>query len=343
MDGLRAGLDAPTPGPLLGLVGMLLSVAASDDDPATALASIVRALSDADREEASAALLAVATMTVEPELRRRVRRELAERGHVLPRWLADLHRAEPVDRAVEVSTVFRDTDELYVSVSVPGGHVLTAMVLVHNEIGAVAVDASVVELPLEEVLALVTEDDDPDLRVRDVRPADAAARVHGALAALDSWPHDGLGSPTLVESRGLIEWMVSLLPEGGRDDVLQELSDDELDLLAEGFLTSPFGTPWSDAGLRPLVDEVLAAGSSNGIGDPLVWSTHNVEAVLDPDGRHFGRRTPGAERAPDVLRDLIRYGHTERGLRTALTDQALTAIDAGADAFRRAVAAPGGR
>ncbi len=43
-------------------------------------------------------------------------------GHVRPRWLAELDRTAPVDRAVEVSTVFRDADELLVGVTVPGGH-----------------------------------------------------------------------------------------------------------------------------------------------------------------------------------------------------------------------------
>src|SRR3954453_10262506 len=106
LDALRAGIDSPTPGPLLGAVGLLLSVTAAADDPAATLDDLVRSFSSADRVETSAALLAIATLTVDDELRRRVRREIAER--VLPRWLAELHHTEPVDRAVQVSTVFRD-------------------------------------------------------------------------------------------------------------------------------------------------------------------------------------------------------------------------------------------
>src|SRR4051794_22727842 len=172
MEVLRDGVDSPTPGPLLRAVGLLLSVAGSADDPAAMLDELVGSLSAADRVETSAALLAIATLTVDTELRRRVRREIAERGHVLPRWLVELHNAQPVDRAVEVSTVFRDADELVVGLTVPGGHPLTAVVRVANELGAVATDGYVVESPLDSVVDLLSEDDDPDLRVRDVPPAD---------------------------------------------------------------------------------------------------------------------------------------------------------------------------
>ncbi len=168
MDALAVGVDSPTPGPLLGVVGMLLSAAAGSDDPAASLGDLVRNLSDVSRTETSAALLAIATLTVDPDLRRRVRREIAQRGHVLPRWLAELDRSEPVDRAIEISTVFRDADELIVGVTVPGGHPLTAVVRIDNELGAVATDGYVIESPLASVVPLLIEDDDPDVRVRDI-------------------------------------------------------------------------------------------------------------------------------------------------------------------------------
>ena len=336
MDALRDGVDSPTPGPLLGAVGLILSVAAGADDPAATLDDLLRSLSGVDRVETSAALLAIATLTVDAGLRRRVRREIADRGHVLPRWLAELDHSERVDRAVEVSTVFRDADELVVGVTVPGGHPLTAVVRIDNELGAVATDGYVVESPLPEVVELLAEDDDPDLRVRDIPPADARARLAAALAELDLGP-GRVGSELLTQSRPLVEWVLSLLPEGGQGSVLQDLSDDELDAIAAGFLAGPWGSSWSDDDLRPLVDEVLAAGSTNGIGDPLVWSPRNVHRLLDPELMFLGFATPHVDRAPDLLRDLIRHGHAARGLRQELTDDALAAVDESADDFRAAV------
>ncbi len=89
--------------------------------------------------------------------------------------------------------------------------------------------------------------------------------------------------------------------------------------------------------LRPLLDEVLAAGSANGIGDPLVWSPRNVRKLLDPRRRLLDPSTPHLDRAPDLLRDLIRFGHAERGLPHELTDDALATVDTSAGAFLAAV------
>lgn len=338
LDALRKGVDSPTPGPLLGVVALLLSVAAADDSGGT-LDELVRSFSEADRVEASAALLAIATLTLDPELRRRVRREIGERGHVLPRWLAQLDQAQPIDRAVEVSTVFRGADELLVGVTVPGGHPLTAVVRVDNELGAVATDGYVAESPLDAVVDLLLEDDDPDLRVRELSSADARARLATALAEIDLGPGH-VSTERITESRPLIEWMLSLLPEGGSDAELRELSADELDEIAAGFLASPFGPSWVDEDLQPLVDEVVAAGSANGIGDPLVWSRSNVRKLLDPQWRAFDLTTPHLERLPELLRDLIRHGHAERGLRQQLTSDALAEVNAQAHGFRSAVRAP---
>jgi hypothetical protein len=131
--------------------------------------------------------------------------------------------------------------------------------------------------------------------------------------------------------------MLTMLPEGGEGEVLNCLSDDDLDEVAERFLASPFGPAWLDDELRPLVDEVVAAGSSNGIGDPLIWSPDNVRKLLNPELRFLGYRTPSLDRAPELLRDLIRYGHAERGLRPELTTAALAALDAAAGPYLTAV------
>lgn len=333
LEALREGLDSPTPGSLLGTVGLLLSVAAGSDDPAGTFDDLVGSFSAAARPETSAALLAMATLSVDPELRRRVRREIAERGHVLPRWLVELDRSDPVDRAVEISTVFRAADELLVGVVVPGGHPLTALVRIQNEWGGVATDGYVMEAPLDAALDLLTEDDEPDRTVRDISPADARARIAHALEEIDLGPGH-VSSDELVEARPLVEWMLSLLPKGGEDETLREPTDGELAQIADGFLAGPFGSAWSDAELRPVVDEVVVVGSANGVGDPLVWSEHDVHRALDPAMRVFEPTTPHLDRAPDVLRDLIRHGHAERGLRPELTDAALRAVDSAEATFR---------
>ena len=115
----------------------------------------------------------------------------------------------------------------------------------------------------------------------------------------------------------------------------QDLSDDEMDELVGRFLAT--GAPWSGWRFGQLVEAVLWAGHSNGVGDPLVWSPGNVRRLLDPELSSLDPGTPHLDRAPDVLRDLIRFGHVERGLRQGLTDDALAAVDASAGAFLAAV------
>lgn len=330
-DALLAGVDSPTPGPMLGVAGLVLSIAAGGDDPAAGLDDIVRGLLAAGRVETLATALAMATLSGDVDLRRRVRRELAERGHVLPRWLAELDRAEPVERAVEVSTVFRDVDTLLVGVTVPGGHPLTAVVHIENEIGGLVSDGYVVQSPLATVVPLLTGDGNPDVRALDVSPADARARIAAGLR-FGPWPWV---SESWTRSRPIVEWMASRLPEGGRDDVRQDLSDDEMDELVDRFLAS--SDPWLRRQLGELVEGVLWAGHSNGVGDPLAWSPSNVRRLLHPDLSALDPGTPHLARAPDVLRDLIRFGHAERGLRQGLTDDALAAVDASAGAFLEAV------
>jgi hypothetical protein len=315
---------------------VILSITEGADDPAETLTELVQGLSGQGRPEASAAALAIATLTGDAELRRRVRRELGERGQVLPRWLAELDRTEPLERAVEISTVYRDADQLLVGVTVPGGHPLTAVVLVDNEMGAFAAEGYVVQSPLEAVVALLMEDAGPDARVRDIPTAEARARLEAALHELDLGPGTG-GYESWAESRPLVEWMLTLLPEGGDGDALNDLSDEELDEVAERFLASPFGPAWADDELRPLVDEVVVAGSGNGIGDPLIWSPDNVRKLLNPRLRLLDSLTPSLDRAPEVLRDLIRYGHAERGLRPELTAAALAAVDAATSSFVEAL------
>jgi hypothetical protein len=335
---LREPLESPTPGALLSCLGVFLSILAGADDQDASLERLLRGLSGLDRLEGSAALLAMTTLTARPELRRRARREIAERGHVLPRWLVELDRSQPVERAVEISTVFRDFDELVVGLVVPDDHPLTAVVRVSNEWGAAATDGYVVEAAVDTVVGLLAEVDEQDTEVRDISPADARARIAEAFRLADRVP--GPADPDrLAQSRPLIQWICSLLPEGGERTVLREPSDEELDEIAEDFLASPFGPSWTSASQQPVLEEVLRAGSINGIGDPLIWSPRNVRSLLalqsgllrtwDEDLR--------LDRVPDLLRDLIRYGHHVRGLRRQHTAAALRAVDTGEGRFRAAL------
>lgn len=339
LDGLRQGLDSPTPGALLLVASMLLDITTDPDVPPERTAEIVRGLESWDRVETSAGALTMATLSGDADLRRWVRRALADRGHLVPRWLVELPRSTPAARAVEVSGPFRDIDELVVGVETPDGCALTAVVRVDNELGARAVGALLVERPLDTVVERLRSTDDPDRRVRDIPPADARARL---TAALRADPIDALFPriPDWHLLRPLVRWMLTFLPAGGDATVLIPVEDVDLDALAREFLASTWGRPWTRGSLPALVDAVLGDGLANGIGDPLLWAPHHVRRLLDLERAPFELADHlHVAQTPEVLRDLIRHGHARRGLRPELTDESLAAVDRYADAFLEAVRA----
>src|SRR4051794_22562460 len=181
LGALRKGIDASAPASLLSTASSLLNIISAEASP-TARATSIRALVGCNRPEASAGALAMSTLAGDDDLRRQLRRDIADRGHHLPSWLAQLHRTEPVDRALELSTPFRVEDELLVGVILPGGHPVTAVVRIDNELGCRAVGATVLVEHLDAVRQRIEGDGDPDRTVREVSAADARARLTDALS-----------------------------------------------------------------------------------------------------------------------------------------------------------------
>ncbi|OMQ16323.1 hypothetical protein A7K94_0203315 [Modestobacter sp. VKM Ac-2676] len=289
-----------------------------------------------NRPETSAGALAIATLTDDPGLRRWGRRDIADRGHTVPRWLTDLHLATPAGRAVELIGPFREADDVVLGVTTPSGHSLTAAVRVDNELGGRAVDGALFEHPVDQVLHSLQADDDPDLRVRDISTADASARLTAAFTGvnLDEVLRT---SPQWRSQRCIVRWMLSRFPDGGNATVPGRLDDVDTDELITRFLASPWGRPWARCSHPLLVEQVVASGLGNGLGDPLLWAPRHVGRLLDPELPGLDPDDIDLTRTPELLRDLIRYGHGERGVRAELTDASLQAVDRWSPAFLAAV------
>ena len=336
IQALGEGLDRTTPGHLLGTASVLLdNVSHPDVEPGT-IAQIVRGLAAWNRPETSGGALAIATLADDAELRRWVRRDLAERGFTVPGWLTGLHLATPDARAVELSGPFRDLDDIVLGVTTPSGHALTAAVRVDNELGFRVVDGALFDRPVEEVLSRLNAAEDPDVRIREIGPADARARLDAALAGLrlDALLTAGSQWPA---HRCIVRWMLSRFPGGGDATIPGRQDDVDVEEVTARFLASPWGRPWTRPSLRSLAWEVVESGLSNGLGDPLLWAPHHVRRLLDPGLGGADRESWDLDRTPELLRDLIRYGHAERGLRPELTDTSLQAVDRWASAFLAAV------
>ena len=282
---------------------------------------------DAPLPETSALLAAVAALSRDDVLRRRVSHEIADRAHALPSWLAELSRATAAPEAVEVTHPLGDADDVIVSVTLPDGHALTAVVLIEHNLGSIVKDAFVVSGPLDELVATIqaTRLSEPDMVDGPLSPADAKVRITEAVEqGARTFP------PTETETwpmcRPLVEWMVALLPDGGTGYERREWTDEETDDLARRFRASRFAAGVDDPG--DMLSSLLWFGTGYGPGDPLHWSPTAVEILLlDWIPRKIMADVEVLAAAPDVLRAFIRFCHHERGIRPGLTDETIAAVD----------------
>jgi hypothetical protein len=260
-------------------------------------------------------------------LRRRATQEIAARGHPLPDWLGGLARSAGAERAVEVLDVLGDGDNLLVSVTLPGGRPLTAVVYVDHNMGTLVKDAFVLPEALDDVRdgVLAASANDPDLTIRYLAPADARARITDAVqtGAMTLPP---IETQTWPACRALVEWMVRLLPTGGSGYEQPEWSDVALDDLGRRFRGSPFAADVDDQ--ADLLSTILRLGADYPPGDPMRVSPVSVEMLLlDRIPRKVLAAVNDLAVAPDLLRAFARFCHAERGIRTELTEQTQSAID----------------
>jgi Domain of unknown function (DUF6398) len=291
--------------------------------------------------EASALLTAIAGLAGDDVLRGRVRREVVARAHVLPRWLAELDRARPHDRVLQMTDVLGDGENLVLGVRLPGGPELSLAVYVDHNLGTVAKDGFVVPGALPDLVELMRdESDDPDVTFTELDPADARARIteaveHGAMV------FPPLEGETWPACRPLVEWAVGLLPSGGRGYVRREWSDADRQALAERFLASPFAAGLDDPDSRDLLDTLMWFGTDYGPGDPLRWSPVAVAILLtDWIPRKIVADFAYLAKAPAVLRGLIRFSHAERGIRPGLTEETLAAVDEWEPEYQATIRSP---
>lgn len=345
---VTAALDSGSPLPLLGLASSMLAMyepRPSFGRPAEPAPPDRQQLLDSffavDMPETSALLTALAVLSGDEMLHRRVRREVTARGHVLPRWLLDLDQARPVERAVRIRHVLGDAEELVFGVRLAGGFELSVVALIDHNMGTLVKDAFTVPDRLDDLVPeLVAAVDDPDVTLAYLDLADARAMMTEAidLGAItvppietDSWP----------ASRPFVRWVLGQMPPGGTDWVRPDWPDDARAALVERFLTSPFGDGFDDGDHRGLLDDLLWFGTDYGPGDPLRWSPGSVEIVLaDWIPRKIVADVDYLAKAPDLLRAFIRFAHAERGIRAELTAATLAAVDEEEPAYQRTIRSP---
>lgn len=317
------------PAGLLSMASQLIHVGQRDPLRAeTHLDNILTGLIGVRNRETTALLAVTAELLVDdPAQQLRCRREVAERGEHLPRWITALPQVD-VYRAVRRTHVFRDVDEVVIGMRLDRGHELTVAIRIDHNMLSTVTDAAAVPEPIAEALAKVAETS-TDTDIFEMTLADA--RV---------WTEDALDKPTLSPDtdtwplyKALVRWLVGRLPEGGehRSPPGDWKSDKEL---CDGFFATSSAAPFTDPSHRELLLELFETGT----GDPLRWSAARVEqAIGGTPHREYSIPLEVALDAPDLLRAFIPYAHAQRGIRDELTARTLAMVEGLRTSYKREV------
>jgi hypothetical protein len=314
---------------LLSLASLMMHVAKPEPlRDETYLDNILTGLIGVRNRETTALLAVIAELLVDdPAPQLRCRDELAERGEHQPRWITALPRVD-VYRAVRRTHVLGDVDELVIGMRLDGGHELTIAVQIDHNMLSSVVDAGVVPDPIDEALARVAESSS-DTQVFEMRLADARVRIEDAL----NKPTLGPETETWPLYRGLVQWLIGRLPEGGEHRSPAGEWEPNAELCDRFFATSS-AAPFTDSGHRELLLELFETGT----GDPLRWSAARVEQAIG--GTPYSEDSIPLEvalDAPDLLRAFIPYAHAQSGIRDELTSRTLAMVDALRSSYKREV------
>jgi hypothetical protein len=344
---VRRALTDPNPLSLLTYVSTLLCVTDSrrnhpfarpDPTPGgLTREELVGTFVDVPIPETTALLAVIAEMAGDDVLRARIRRELAVRPKVEPAWPAQLSETATY-RAVRVSHVLGDGDNIILGARLPDGNELTCLVYIDHNLGTLVKDAFVVPASIAEMVAeFQRATDDSDTRCQVVSLADARAWV-GAAIELAAITFPPLETESWPACRALVEWITRGLPEGGTGYQRPQWDSASLGGLTDRFFASPYGTRLDDPDHRGLLESLLWYGTDYGPGDPLRWSPVKVEILLDDwIPRKIVAPAEYLAKAPDLLRAFIRFTHAEVGLRSDLTDETLAAINAWEPQYQRTI------
>jgi Domain of unknown function (DUF6398) len=311
----------------------------ADGPDSITLPMLIESFAEQELPETTALLAALAELGPDELSRARARLALASRPHPLPDWLAMLGQAR-VYRAVQCTHVLGDGDSVVLGARL-AGHELTVVIYIDHNLGTLVKDAFPLPEPLDEVLGDMRKAmDDPDVAFADIDLADARASAAAAIE-LGAITFPPMESDTWPSSRPLTEWLLRLMPEGGTGYVRPKWTNAAKKKLANRFFGSQFGRRLDNADHRDLLDQFLWFGTDYGPGDPLRWSPVVVEILLDDwIPRKIVADSEQLSKAPALMRAYIRFCHAERGIRPALTEATLAAVDQWEPEYQRVIRSP---
>lgn len=273
--------------------------------------------------ETTALLAVLAELADDPELGALCAEEVARRDDELPAWIDELADAD-VYRAVRMTHVLGDGDDLMLGVRLPGGHEMTCVAYLDHNLHSCVGDAFLVPDSLEAVLAVAEQNrTDSDTQLVEMSLADAGAWLAEGLEATELM-YTPSESDTWPACRPLVGWLAYSLPTGGSGYPGRGLGHDEHRDLLDRFFGSLVGMRYASAEHRTLLDFCLFEGT----GDPLRFSEVRLTDLLTATPFDGAAVSAGRRRElPDLLRAYVPFAHAQSGLREELTAEALAAID----------------
>ncbi|KUI31075.1 hypothetical protein AU195_11620 [Mycobacterium sp. IS-1496] len=339
LGAVRQALDSGHPLDLLGLASMLILATTSgpvilppeSEEKPAGIGELVASLIDVEVPETTALLTVLGEMLGEGDaLGARCRNAAAARRDAVPGWLAALGRTS-VHRAVRMTHVLGDGDELLLGVRFADGQEMTCVVNIDHLAGSSVGDAFFVPDSVAAVLSVAeAANTDPDTTFDDITVADARAGLHEALER----PLSGLESAesdTWPACRALVQWLGRLMPPGGSSFLVTQWSPEQARDVCTRFLRSPAGAPFRDLEHRVLLLHCLQDG------DPLRWSAARLSRLLESAVAEDAVPSEARLDLPEMMAAFVPFAHAEAGISDELTAESVAAVVEAAEDYRTAI------
>ncbi len=301
---------------MLGYIWEERDLEAPDDHELKVGAHLVDDIADQGNPGAAILLSAFRELAGQPLAARAAEHVEALAAQPLPNWAAAIGSARPERVAVMSEPIFDDGRTYFIESVADDGSRHAVGIFIDNNFGRAAKDILLADSieRVEEVMARRPEEGQA-LTIADVDPADAAARIRGALAITDRTV-----SPALEEDyaqyRALAWSRVRALPDVEPDEAIPEVTEAEREALHGEFLAAPEAAGIeAESEAADVVSTAIDFAADYVDGRPLRWSPVVVELFMADwlprkvvaDDEYFAA-------VPDALDAWVRFTARKREL-----------------------------
>lgn len=293
---------------------------------------------------ALAALTAVAEVSgSELGLRARAQADrLRAAGTPAPDWAEAITGPEIVRTAVMHEDVFDDGSTIFVEAAHADGQRHAVGVYIDNNLGVMAKDILVAD-SIDVVAEVIRESapDDGELRLTEIDPREAGARIVAAMELTDMTFEPPVGDD-YARFRALAMHRAYDLPLGEVDVGVPEVSVEERDRLLADFLAAPEGAGTDEGSAEAQAVSLAIDFCSDYVdGRPLRWSPVVVELFMaDWLPRKVIADDDLLDAVPPALQAWVRYAGRVREIPGWAIDLTLEAIPKWEDEMRRHASDP---